>query len=799
LSAIWIIRGDVGVAANLLAQASSDAIASHIFGVVPLFVLTGFLVAKADIGKDAFEVANQLFRRLRGGLGVATVASNAVFAAITGISIASAAVFTRVAVPQMVRFRLPAEIRGGRGRRLVRAGHADPAQPADDPLRPHATPLRRPVDLPRERRPVRPAGLRAQDPVLHHENTYEQIAPFFPGLKKEDLPDGEGWAVETVQLSTHNGTHLDAPYHFHSTMDKALGEKKPAIAIDEVPLEWCFQPGVKLDFRHFADGYVVTAADVEAELARIGHTLQPLEIVVVNTRAGSRYGQGDYVSAGCGMGYEATMYLLERGVRLTGTDAWSWDAPFVHTAQKYAETQDAKPDLGRPQGRPRHRLLPPREAAQPGVAAAHGLLHQLLPAQDPRRLGRLDARGGDLRRRADGVGLRGRGFSGMMPRTMSSTTPTTPPPAAGWPRPRRPGRLPDPEPALRRVPPPGPRALRGGVAIGDQVIDLAAWPQRGRPARAPAARRRAGRAAPALNALLAMGPAAWRALRHALFDACCTRAPQAARARRCAPAWCRRPPPNTPAHRIGDYTDFYTSIHHARNVGRVIRPDDPLTPNFQWLPIAYHGRASSVVVSGTPFHRPMGQAMPPGAHPVYGACARLDFELEMGFWSARATRWASACPLEQAEPHLRHVPAQRLVGARPPVLGDGAAGPLPGQELLHQRVALDRHHGGAGALPRALRAPRRRAAAAALPGQRRVPRARRRSTSSWRCCWTRQRTARRAAADRLSATSFRHQYWTPAQMLTQHTVGGCNLQPATCWAPAPSPVPRRRRPAPWSS
>jgi kynurenine formamidase len=106
-----------------------------------------------------------------------------------------------------------------------------------------------------------------------HEQTYEQIEPFFPGLKKEDLPDGEGWAVELVQLSTHNGTHLDAPYHFHSTMDKALGEKKPAIAIHDVPLEWCFQPGVKLDFRHFADGYVVTAADVEAELKRIGHTL----------------------------------------------------------------------------------------------------------------------------------------------------------------------------------------------------------------------------------------------------------------------------------------------------------------------------------------------------------------------------------------------------------------------------------------------------------------------------------------------------------------------------------------------
>lgn len=101
---VWLIRGDVDIAANLLAQAVSDSIASHIFGVVPLFVLTGFLVAYADVGKDAFDVANQAFRRIRGGLGIATVAANAVFAAITGISIASAAVFTRVAVPQMLRF-----------------------------------------------------------------------------------------------------------------------------------------------------------------------------------------------------------------------------------------------------------------------------------------------------------------------------------------------------------------------------------------------------------------------------------------------------------------------------------------------------------------------------------------------------------------------------------------------------------------------------------------------------------------------------------------------------------------------
>jgi len=169
-----------------------------------------------------------------------------------------------------------------------------------------------------------------------HKNTVAEFQQLIPGLKAEDLPDGEAAAAEWVRLTTHNGTHLDAPYHFHSTMNK--GER--AMTIDEVPLEWCFQPGVKLDFRHFPDGYVVTAKDVEAELKRIGHELKPLEIVVINTRAGSRYGQPDYVNSGCGMGYEATMYLLERGIRLTGTDGWSWDAPFSYTAKKYAETGD---------------------------------------------------------------------------------------------------------------------------------------------------------------------------------------------------------------------------------------------------------------------------------------------------------------------------------------------------------------------------------------------------------------------------------------------------------------------------
>jgi kynurenine formamidase len=187
------------------------------------------------------------------------------------------------------------------------------------------------------------AGIASDPPImlpqidyLDHKMTAGQIAGFFPGLTVDDLPGGDGWAVEMLRISSHNGTHLDAPWHHHSTMDGG----KRAITIDEVPLDWCMNPGVKLDFRHLPDGYLVSAAEVEAELNRIGHDLQPLDIVVVNTAAGAKYGQPDYVDSGCGMGREATLYLLERGVRVTGTDAWSWDAPFSHTAKRWAETHD---------------------------------------------------------------------------------------------------------------------------------------------------------------------------------------------------------------------------------------------------------------------------------------------------------------------------------------------------------------------------------------------------------------------------------------------------------------------------
>jgi kynurenine formamidase len=113
-----------------------------------------------------------------------------------------------------------------------------------------------------------------------HEQGALELASAFPGLRPEQLPDGQGWAVERVRISTHKGTHMDAPWHYHPKMDG--GER--AITIDEIPLDWCMRPGVRLDFRHLPDGHVVTPGELDAELARIGHVLAPLEIIVCATR-----------------------------------------------------------------------------------------------------------------------------------------------------------------------------------------------------------------------------------------------------------------------------------------------------------------------------------------------------------------------------------------------------------------------------------------------------------------------------------------------------------------------------------
>ncbi|ACL03239.1 cyclase family protein [Desulfatibacillum aliphaticivorans] len=171
---------------------------------------------------------------------------------------------------------------------------------------------------------------------IDHAMGAEQMETFFPGLKKNQLPKGLGWAVEFVQLTTHSGTHLDAPYHYHPTMDNG----KKALTIDEVPLEWCFQDGVLLDFAHKADGERITAGDVEAELKRIDYTLKPLDIVLVRTGADAYWGKIDYLVKGAGMTRESTLYLCERGVKVVGIDAWSWDRPLPFLAQEFKEKGD---------------------------------------------------------------------------------------------------------------------------------------------------------------------------------------------------------------------------------------------------------------------------------------------------------------------------------------------------------------------------------------------------------------------------------------------------------------------------
>ena len=189
--------------------------------------------------------------------------------------------------------------------------------------------------------PSDPPDMLPQIEYLDHRATAPRLAAYF-GVGEDALPEGQYAAVERCTISTHNGTHVDAPYHYFPRMNEAVvpgGE--PSMRIDEVPLEWLYQPGVKLDFRNQPDGHLVQPDEIRAELDRIGHQLRPLEIVVANTRAGSRYGSADYVDSGCGFGRAATLWLVEQGVRVVGTDGWSWDAPFSYTRRRVQETGDA--------------------------------------------------------------------------------------------------------------------------------------------------------------------------------------------------------------------------------------------------------------------------------------------------------------------------------------------------------------------------------------------------------------------------------------------------------------------------
>lgn len=155
-----------------------------------------------------------------------------------------------------------------------------------------------------------------------HKAGAEQVEAM-SGVPASLLRNGEGWAVEVVEyFSTHGSTHIDAPYHYNSTI-----QGQPAQTIDAMPLEWYFNDGVVLDVRHKDDGDPVTVEDAEAALQKAGHALKPLDIVLVQCGADRYYGQPDYMMHGTGVTAEATHWLYDQGVRVMGIDAWGWDRP----------------------------------------------------------------------------------------------------------------------------------------------------------------------------------------------------------------------------------------------------------------------------------------------------------------------------------------------------------------------------------------------------------------------------------------------------------------------------------------
>jgi len=321
--------------------------------------------------------------------------------------------------------------------------------------------------------------------------------------------------------------------------------------------------------------------------------------------------------------------------------------------------------------------------------------------------------------------------------------------------------------------------FRGGVALGDQVIDMLALLQTG-VLSGLAAQAAAACCQPVLNDFFAMGPGAWRALRHALFEifhiSVATRHGQEH-----VGALERALVPQTEAEhslpaRIGDYTDFYTSIDHARNILK-LRPDGALPQNFQWMPVAYHGRSSSIGLSGRAIRRPLGQRSVGEESPVLGPSAKLDYELELGIYIGVGNQQGERIPVQTAEEHVFGLCLLNDWSARDiqswestplgPFLAKNFATTLSPwivtmDALAPYRSAWGRPQGDPAPLP--YLSSSEVMAGGAIDIQLQV------------AIETELHRRHDIAPSTVSQTSFRHQYWTVAQMVTHHTVNGCNLR-----------------------
>ncbi|MDX6668400.1 MAG: hypothetical protein QOK04_1780 [Solirubrobacteraceae bacterium] len=180
-----------------------------------------------------------------------------------------------------------------------------------------------------------PAPLRTEIAYADHAEGARGAEDLFQ-VPARLLRDGEGWAVEEfTRFGTHNSTHVDAPWHYNSRIRGTRAQ-----TIDELPLEWFHSDGVVLDMTAKEDGDAVTAADIEAELARIGYELKELDIVLVHTGRDEFYSELDYIARGPGVTADATRWLFERGVRVMGIDAWGWDAPLHLQAQEASDRDE---------------------------------------------------------------------------------------------------------------------------------------------------------------------------------------------------------------------------------------------------------------------------------------------------------------------------------------------------------------------------------------------------------------------------------------------------------------------------
>ena len=316
--------------------------------------------------------------------------------------------------------------------------------------------------------------------------------------------------------------------------------------------------------------------------------------------------------------------------------------------------------------------------------------------------------------------------------------------------------------------------LRIGVAIGNQVLDLklaaeeSTWTTEVSALLAPLA-------AGDLNAFMAQGPQARRALRVALSAALSEGSAQQPALEHCLVA--QSEAEMALPCRIGDYTDFYISVHHATTVGRQFRPDNPLLPNYKWVPIGYHGRASSICASGHSYRRPVGQTRSPDADtPSFGPCRRLDYELEMGILIGRPNALGERIPMAEAEDHVFGLTLFNDWSARDiqgweyqplgPFLSKNFASTLSPwvvtlEALAPFRRPFTRPEGDPQPLPYLDSALNREAGVIDVELE----------------VWLQTAAMQRAghAGELLSRSNLADAYWTVAQLVAHHTVGGCNL------------------------